>query len=200
MLACMNTTSEPELAAPGAGLPKLELLIGRLLFAVRWRTGNRAVFGAKFSKERQAIRKLVSGVDSESAARRVLIRRLRGMEDSSRYWSAWMTLEHLRIVNLAIAGTIKALARGDTPERAASTAAVKPSPAVDGGVVAEYESACDHLLKTAANVEDLKTKFRYAHPWFGPLNAFQWFAMAGGHMAIHRGQLQCICTAVRINR
>jgi hypothetical protein len=31
----------------------------------------------------------------------VLIARPRGLEDSSRYWSVWMTLDHLRIVHLA---------------------------------------------------------------------------------------------------
>jgi len=99
-------------------------------------------------------------------------------------------------VKLAITETIEKLGRGEQPQGTASTATVKPSPAVDANVVVRYESACDLLLKTAASVGNLKTKVRYAHPWFGPLNAFQWYAMAGGHMAIHRAQLERICDAL----
>ena len=42
--------------------------------------------------------------------RRVLIRRPPGLEDSSRYWSAFMTLEHLRIVHREMVRIIDALA------------------------------------------------------------------------------------------
>jgi len=193
----MDSSSAPNLAPPGAGLPKFELLIGRLVFALRWRTGNREGFEARFSRERQTIRQLIVGLNPDLAARRVLIPRLPGMEDSSRHWSAWMTLDHLRIVNLAITDTIEKLGRGERPQGTASTATVKPSPDADANVLVRYESACDLLLKTAASVGNLKTKVRYAHPWFGPLNAFQWYAMAGGHMAIHRAQLERICDALR---
>jgi hypothetical protein len=188
----MNETTEPKLAPPGAGLPKPELFIGRLLFAIRCRTGNRATFDADFSREREAIRKLTVPLDEASAARRVLIERVRGLEDSSRHWSVWMTLEHLRIVNRGITGAIIKLSRGSAPEGVASTAAVKPSAGVTGEVVAAYESSCDDLLATVAAVDDLKTKVRYDHPWFGPLDASQWHAMAGSHMRIHRVQIERI--------
>lgn len=195
MVAEMNSESEPQLAPPGAGLPKIELLLGRFFFALRCKTGHRKAFNARFSREREAIAKLVAGLAPENAALRILIPRLAGLEDSSRYWSVWMTLDHLRIVNLAIASTIEKLDRGETPAAKASTAAVKPSSSVDAGVVAQYESACDVLLSAVAGVGNLKTELRYAHPWFGPLDAFQWHAMAGGHMGIHRAQLERICAS-----
>ncbi len=188
----MNENVEPNLAAPGAGLPKIELFIGRWLFARRLRRGTRESFAADFQAEREAVGALVRSCNAESAARRVLIKRPRGMEDSSRNWSVWMSLDHLRIVNGGITRTIGALVKGVVPPGKASTAAVKPSTDVTAAVVTEYETSCDALLAQAAAAPNLKNTVRFAHPWFGPLDAFGWLAMAGSHMAIHRGQIERI--------
>ena len=188
----MTTQTEPKLAAPGAGLPKVELFVARLLFAWQQRTGNRRSFDARFRKERERIRALVGACDAESGARRVLIRRPPGLEDSSRYWSVWMTLDHLRIVNGEIVRVIGALTKGQLPAGQASTAAVKPSPEVTAAVVAAYEESCDALLAVVAAAVELKTAVRFAHPWFGPLDAAGWHALAAGHMGIHRVQIERI--------
>lgn len=188
---------EPKLALPGAGLPKMELLVARLQFVWRRARGDRKSFDAAFQGERELVRGLVGGLDPKSAARRVLIERVRGMEDSSRYWSVWMTLDHLRIIHLGIARTIGKLARGVVPPGKASTAAVKPSPEVTAAVVAEYEKSCDNLVKTVAGVKDLKTPARYAHPWFGPLDGVGWHAMAAGHLKIHRVQIERIVEGLK---
>ena len=193
----MQTETEPNLAPPGAGLPRLELLIGRLQFAWRRRNGNRDIFNADFQREREAIRQLTASCDPESASRRVLIPRPRGMEDSSRYWSVWMTLDHLRIVNGGISRIIGELAKGIVPPGASSTAAVKPSPNASVSVAPEYETSCDELLKTVAASADLKTAVKYRHPWFGPLDAAAWHALAASHMGIHRVQLERIVAAIR---
>ena len=37
----------------------------------------------------------------------------------------------------------------------------------------------DNLLATIAAIPNLKTTARFAHPWFGPLDASGWHAMAG---------------------
>lgn len=188
----MDTTLEPQLAPPGAGLPAVELMVGRLLFRWRRLTGNRERFNARFQRERQAVRAMLRNCDAETGARRVLIQRVRGLEDSSRYWSVWMTLDHLRIVHSGITRTIGALAKGVIPPGKASTAAVKPNPDVTAAVLDEYEKSCDALLAAVAAVPDLNTKVRYEHPWFGPLNASEWHTMAGGHLGIHRRQLERI--------
>ncbi len=122
----------------------------------------------------------------------MLIRRPPGLEDSSRYWSVWMALDHLRIVHHEFIRVIGALANGRVPAGEASTAAVKPSPAADASVVAAYEASCDALLTTVAAVPDLHTSVRFAHPWFGPMTAAGWYALVGGHMSIHRVQIERI--------
>lgn len=192
----MNDEMEPKLAAPGAGLPKAELAVAQVLFGWRQRRGNRESFARKFESERERIRTLVKGCATERAGRRVLIERLRGLEDSSRYWSVWMTLEHLRIVNTGIARTITQLSRGTAPTGKASTAAVKPGADVGPEVVEAYEKSCDAVLKAAVEAGDLKTAARYEHPWFGPLDAHGWFALAGGHLEIHRTQIERILEAI----
>jgi hypothetical protein len=186
----MNTDTEPKLAPPGAGLPTPELYIARLLFAWQRWTGNRDSFNARFQQEHEIIRKLVRSCDGESGGRRVLIKRLPGLEDSSRYWSVWMTLDHLRIMHGGMARTIKALTNGVKPPGMASTARVKPSPQATADVVAEYEKSCDDLLATVAAAGNLKTTVRYMHPWFGPLDAAGWHALVGTHMGIHRRQIE----------
>jgi hypothetical protein len=183
---------EPKLGPPGAGLPKVELALAKLLFALRRWTGDREAFNKRFELERRSIEGQIRSCKAESGACRVLIERPRGLEDSSRYWSVWMTLDHLRIVNSQVGKIIKTLARGETPPGEASTARVKPSKMVTASVVAEYESSCDELLKTVAGVENLNTRVRYSHPWFGPMDAFGWHALSAGHMGIHRVQIERI--------
>lgn len=188
----MNSTTEPQLAPPGAGLPGPELFIARLIFGLQSRTGNRASFNARFAQERHTIHRLVDSCDAASAATRVLIARVPGLEDSSRYWSVWMTLDHLRIVNHGIANTIDSLVKEISPNRKASTAAVKPSPAVDATIRDAYEKSCDAVLAAVSAAPNLKTKACFAHPWFGPLDASGWHAMSASHMAIHRKQIERI--------
>ncbi len=191
----MTTSVEPKLAPPGAGLPAPEHLIARILFGLRRSLGSRDSFTAKFVAERTQIAALIARCDATTGARRVLIRRPPGLEDSSRYWSVWMTLDHLRIVHLEMARVISTLANGVAIDGAASTAAVKPDPAADATIVAAYEKSCDRLLAATAAVPDLKTAVRFTHPWFGPLDAHSWYALAGGHMGIHRVQLERILAA-----
>ena len=125
-------------------------------------------------------------------ARRVLIRRPPGLEDSSRYWSVYMTLDHLRIVHLEMVRIIDALAKGAVPDGKASTAAVKPNPDVDASVVGAFDVSCEALLASVVRAGNMKTTARFAHPWFGPLDAAGWHALAGGHLGIHRVQIERI--------
>ena len=193
----MKANSEPQLAPPGAGLPKHELFIGRLLFAFKRRTGSRDSFNAEFNRERACVRQLVQSWDQGLLAQRVLIARAIGMEDSSRNWSVLMTLDHLRIVHESMNRVIGDLANGKMPAGTASTATVKPSPQVTADVIAEYEKSCDVLLATVAAATSLKTQLRFAHPWFGPLDAHGWHALAAGHLGIHRVQLERIVSGLK---
>ena len=198
----MTQISEPLLAPPGAGLPKVELVIARAMFMIQRLSGNRQKQDARFEHQRLKIRQLqeaVAHMGPDAASRRVLIKRLPGLEDSSRYWSVWMTLDHLRIMHGGMNRIIQSLGKGVQMPGAASTAAVKPSPLVTGAVVAEYEQSCDDLLATIRSVDNLRTPVRFTHPWFGPLDAAGWHAMAAMHLSIHRAQIESILAKLKEN-
>lgn len=192
----MTANETPRLAPPGAGLPFPENLIARFLFGLKRATGSPRSFTDHFIAERALIGGRIAGKDDAVLSKRVLIARPRGLEDSSRYWSVWMTLDHLRIVHHAFIGVIESLAAGRVPDGEASTAAVKPDEQVTGEVVAEYEVSCDALLATAGRIRDFKTQAKYPHPWFGPMDAQGWLALSGGHMGIHRVQIERILQGV----
>ena len=192
----MTSPQEPTLAAPGAGLPLPELLIGRMIFGFKRLTSSPEGVTARFQSERAAIRSLVDGVPEALRGKRVLIARPRGLEDSSRYWSVWMTMDHLRITNDAFAMVIQSLVNGVVPPGKVSTASVKPDPQVTAAVDAAYEQSCDKLLQTLAACPDLATPVKYEHPWFGPMNARGWHVLSAGHMGIHREQLRRIAAGL----
>ncbi|TDU81210.1 DinB family protein [Prosthecobacter fusiformis] len=188
----MDFNAEPQLAPPGAGLPFPELMVAKLIFKCRLQLGSRASFSASFQSERRKIQELVKTCEESKGAEPILIPRLTGMEDSSRHWSVWMTLEHLRMVHDSITKVITALTSGVAMEGAASTASVKPRKEVTARVLRHYETSCDGLQKAVDDAPDLNTKLKFTHPWFGPLNAAGWHAMAGQHLGIHRRQIEQI--------
>lgn len=187
----MNQINETEnLAAPGAGLPWLELKIARMKFKSACRIDRAAALDL-LELERSNIRNIIETKDGDFA-KPILIKRLRGMEDSSRFWSVYMVLEHLRMVNGLVALTIRSLGKGSAPDRVASTADVKPNPATTAAVVPEYEKSCDLIVKCAEPVSNLNTETTFKHPWFGPMDAHQWLVLAGFHMGVHRRQIEKI--------
>jgi len=182
----------PKLSAPGAGLPGYELLIGRILFTFRALTNNRRSVDAVFLRERTLVSDLIKVCPRGRHSERVLIPRPRGLEDSSRYWSVLMTLDHLRIVNLACASIIRELSQGRVPAGKASTANVKPSPDVTEAVIVAYEESCDEVLAAVASAKHLDDPARFSHPWFGPMSARRWHLLAAFHLGLHRRQIEAI--------
>ncbi len=183
---------EPRLQPPGAGLPRLELLIARLLVGWQARRATRQSAATLFARERAAILKLVQGGSSEADQQRVLIKRPVGLEDCSRYWSVYMTMDHLRIVNHGTGELIRLLGRGKTPARVTGTADVKPVPGVGRAIIGGFEQACDFFEQSVAAVDDLRATPCWPHPWFGPLNAADWHFFTAFHLGLHRRQIEAI--------
>lgn len=193
-IASMKPTplSLPPLAAPGAGLPLIERFVANLM--IRWKASrtHRDQAAATFESERAAILRLLDGPDASALSQPVLIKRLPGLEDSSRYWSLLMVVDHLRIVNRDISQVIVNLGAGQLPPGEASIAAVKPSPQVKQAVIAEFDQGCQDFASAVASVKDLKTPLKFPHPWFGPMDAAAWHFMTGFHMQLHHRQMQLI--------
>jgi hypothetical protein len=187
----------PKLAAPGAGLPFIELLVARLIFHSGRRRATRESSTENFLREKTAVLEIVRRCDEKQGGERVLIKRLPGLEDSSRYWSVFMTLDHLRIVNDAVAGVINALCSGEIPARATSTAEVKPGTDVDRSIIADFEISCRRLEETVAKTITFPATPRYAHPWFGPMDAAAWHFLSGFHLRLHRKQIEAILPGLK---
>jgi hypothetical protein len=191
----MTTTphsNHPILQPPGKGLPGYELLVARLLVWCRYIRTSREEAAAVFQFEKGEILRLARELDSQVAARPTLIKRLRGLEDSSRFWSVYMTVDHLRIVNTEVATIIQDLVLGVRPQRIATTKGVKPSSLADVTTLSGFEQACNRFEEISNNSKDLRTQMTWNHPWFGELNAQQWHFFAGFHMHLHRRQILAI--------
>ncbi len=184
----------PRLAAPGAGLPFWEKFLARyvlLPMAFRRMTWD----GADILFERQG-RRLLAAVAPMSPARlqrRVLIARIRGIEDSSRHWAPGMVLEHLIIVGTQMMNLVVTLSRGDTPAGKADVASVKPKGVYGAAApVAFEEFLAEYAATLKEKVRDRDSRARFHHPWFGMLDARQWHAIAAIHQRIHRQQMDRI--------
>jgi len=192
----MIKTEEPQLAKPGAGLPFIEWAVANYIMIPRMRKdGTKESAISQFSKESENILNLASGLTPEQRVERKLIKRLQGLEDSSRYWSVAMTMQHLIIVGGGMEHIITDLCKdGKSNRPKAQTAAVKPSPDVDGELIQdEFRKMSERFLSNAHAVNiDAHPKATFDHPWFGAFNAKAWLLLAGQHQRIHRKQIEAI--------
>jgi hypothetical protein len=187
----------PITAAPGAGLPPSELRIARFGFGLARLVLSTAAARRRILAEQAALHAVLARFPAEWRSRRVLIERPRGLEDSSRDWSAYMTFDHLRIVNETISAAIADLLAGRLPATPASTATVKPSPAADASVLPAFDAVCAALHAAGRDAPTLRTRLRFPHPWFGPLDARGWLLLGALHLGLHRRQLELILAGLR---
>ena len=185
---------QPQLAEPGAGLPFFESLF------VRWYVGP---FQSRKADKDQNLRlfrmvcirivKEVEAVPENKRDQRVLVPRMRGIEDSSRFWSVNETLEHLVITGEAMRGIIELLAQGKTSDYRVDIANFKPMGKYTGGEGRQAFIIFSALTSEALGplkIEDAGPT--HLHPWLGPFNALQWTWLLAGHGGLHLAQLQAI--------
>ena len=185
----------PQLAPPGAGLPLLSRLAAQwFLLPAFYRKHSSAQAHQLFLSTGGKLADLAETLDCDHLGVRVLVPPLRGLEDSSRWWSAAMVLEHLMIVDALFISAIVNLSRGTVPAGRVGTAEVKPAGARDAAAVPaafrEFLKEADRRLSD--RVEPLRADVRYHHPWFGPLTAHQWMCIAAIHHGIHLQQLKAV--------
>ena len=184
-----------KLAPPGAGIPLLERLAARHLFLgpyfrkMSWEEANEV-----FLSEGRKILERVDPLSNQQMNEPRLIDRMKGLEDSSRFWSVSMTLEHLMIVGTRMGQLVVALSQGRVPPGKVDTADVKPH---ENRPKAEIISGFEKFLRdyeenAMKRVVDRSSRARFRHPWFGPLTAHQWHCMAGIHQGLHRKQVHQI--------
>jgi hypothetical protein len=190
-----SKNAEQNLAPPGAGVPFIEGLM------LRWFVGPLIAAkagweetAAKLEAVNKKIEAEVAGIAPADMTKKVLVPKMQGLEDSSRNWSAAMTLEHMVVVGRGVCAIMRSLAEGKVPPGKASTAAVKPT----GGyapeaAVAAFRLFCNtELPAVRAALKDPESKATFAHPWMGPLTARGWHWMLSAHHGVHLRQLRGI--------
>ncbi|MFO0823994.1 MAG: hypothetical protein U0792_12930 [Gemmataceae bacterium] len=192
----MADSTPPKLQAPGAGLPWIELLVAKyLIFPRACRKLTWASAAQQFQDEGAKVLAMWDATPAEKLGERVLVRRIAGMEDSSRHWSVAMTVEHLTMVGSGIRGVIGQLRRGEVPNATARTADFKPKGTAPHP---EVHAAFVQLLADATASTQAEPPIprgvgpRFPQPWFGPLDAHQWHCLLGFHQGIHRHQIERI--------
>ncbi|MBI2809311.1 MAG: DinB family protein [Candidatus Melainabacteria bacterium] len=187
----MANATIPKLDKPGAGLPFYEWAVANyILVPLRLNTTSIQKALAEVETESAQIDAMVSPLSVTQLNEQRLIPRLIGLEDSSRFWSVAMALEHIVIVNSRALQLVKALSKGISPAGKSSTADVKPGEVDASTIVSKFLSNSKEYVDVAASLNlDAHPNVTYEHPWFGKMNAKQWVLFAAPHMGIHRKQI-----------
>lgn len=189
----MTDTATPKLDKPGAGVPFWQRIfftyyLARVVAAKSDWKANREGFLILSRKLLEEVRDL----DNTALTTRVLVPKQPGLEDSSRYWSAAMVLEHLCITHKPMADMSVALSKGIVPDSDIDTASVKPKGDQDPRqTIDQFRSLVMSLPDSMdSRVGDRNSKVTKYHPWFGPFNALQWQWLLMSHSAIHLRQMR----------
>jgi hypothetical protein len=187
-----TVTTPPQLASPGAGLPVFELAWLRILFRCACGVISLNVGLRWFQFEARKIMALAGRASAAQATVPVLIDRVTGIEDSSRYWSVFMVLDHLRIVDEGITQIVQTLTDNRLFGQEVRIQDVKPSPQSGPETIDRFHKAVDGYRATVARLGTLGRQMRHPHPWFGPMTAHDWHCLAAIHHWVHRRQLERI--------
>jgi hypothetical protein len=195
----ISEADEPKLQPPGAGIPLRHKLFMRWFLPRYERRRDWDTRRRIFRKHGERVLALCRSHPPEVLTRRVLVAPMMGLEDSSRYWSVAMTVEHLVIVGTLQIELIDELSSGRTPQGEAVIAAYKPRGALGLDVLLpRFESLLgdfDSLDPAPPIAGHAETRFR--HPWFGLLTAGRWHAVAALHQGLHRRQCEAIAARAR---
>jgi hypothetical protein len=182
---------QASLAPPGAGLPRFQAFMLRyVLFPTYCRFTSWDTAAAVFEAEGKKLIELARPLPPLLFQKRVLLKPLWGIEDSSRYWSAEMVLEHLIEMGTCIATRVVDLTNGETPPCEVNVADFKPRGGRGPQVLEDYTRFLDDYAKTLLeDVGEKRSKLTHPHPWFGQLTAHRWVCLGTIHQAIHRRQI-----------
>lgn len=192
----MRSSPTPQPEAPGAGIPWLErALIGSgIRAAARFVSKDRLT--KMFRNEAELAIELARGLSEAQGRERVSVERFIGIEASSRHWSVYMTLEHLVIVNTAIAAILPQLYSGRVVGTEVKSEELKPIPEAGPEQIGDLEALVARYVEIVDKLGNLRAGTTLPHPWFGPLSAAQWHALATIHNSTHRRQIERIKQAL----
>jgi hypothetical protein len=146
-----------------------------------------------FEKEGESIVQLANSVSNDRLKERVLVPKLFGLEDNSRYYSIAMVLRHLLIVGNALQERIPSLSQGKKLEKEIKIEEYKPYEVIDDNIIQEYEDFFKGFREALeSKVDNIYLENSHEHPWFGNLKAKEWAVMGAIHQIVHRRQIEAI--------
>lgn len=187
-----NVISPAILQSPGAGLPAFELAWLRIYFRGMCAVTSRNTAMQRFKLEAEKILSLAHSVSATEGTVPVLIDRITGIEDSSRYWSVFMVLDHLKIVNEGMTQIIEDLSHDRPFAQEVRIQDVKPHVHSGPDTVDRFMKSVTNYEATINQLSMLGHRVRHPHPWFGPMAAHDWHCLAGIHHWVHRRQIERI--------
>jgi hypothetical protein len=190
----MSDNPQEHLEKAGIGLPKFQTLFLRYIAfpmlrgTLSWEKGLEI-----FEKEGRKVLTLVQDLDQEMMNTKVLVPKLFGIEDNSRYYSAAMVIWHLTYVGNVINQGIISLSRGEQLDFTVKIENFKPFVEIGADVTEEYRQFLESYGTNLDNrVWDRFIQNYDAHPWFGPLNPHGRLVLSAVHQWVHRRQLENI--------
>jgi hypothetical protein len=189
-------TSPETLHAPGAGLPAFELAYLRIGFRCAFILTSQDAARRTFRREAEKIVSLARSASVSQGAVRVLIDRFLGIEDSSRYWSVFMVLDHLCIVDEDVIRAIEALTEEGHYAQESRIQDVKPNPTAGPDAIDRFVQSVAAYEATVSRLGKLGRDARRPHAWFGPMTARDWHCFAGIRHWVHRRQIERIKKAL----
>ncbi len=192
----MNVQHGSGLAPPGVGIPGFERVLARVGIHLAARFIDKDRLTELFRAEAQRALVLAGGLTEARGRQRVLIPRAFAIEDSSRDWSVYMTLEHLVIVNTAVAAMLPRLYSGLPSSTSLCAEDAKPVPEAGPEQISDLKVAIDRYIDIVEKLGNLRAGTRQPHPWLGRLSAAQWHALATAHVGVHRRQIERIIEAL----
>jgi len=186
--------TQPHLEKPGAGLPFFEALM------VRWyvvpfqsRKNDKSKNLRLFSMAGARILKEASSVPESQRDQKVLVPRMKGVEDSSRFWCVNEVLEHLMITGVGMREVIQSLAADKVTDYVVRIENFKPKDKYKGGdAKPDFKLFLDETVKQLEPLTIEDKGLTHLHPWLGQFNALQWSWLLAGHSGLHLAQLQAI--------
>lgn len=185
-----------EFQPPGHGLPRLENIWLNSIFKTGLLFWSDQHALNLYARESQSTFHLVDDCDYDFASTQTMVPKLLGIEDSSRYWSLFMVLDHLIQVDRTIMRVIDVLVDGVIPRGIIDIADYKPSNEVGSETLEQFSECRREYQQQMQSLLDRKVRLRntvrFSHPWFGPMSAHGWHCLAAVHQRIHGKQARKI--------
>ena len=183
-----------SLGKAGHGLPKIDAIflkhIGFPILKTFISWNNAMKF---FEYEGKEVLNLVKDLPKDKLFKKVLIPKIFGIEDNSRYYSPAMVLWHLLYVGVTLQEGIVSLSKNEKIDFTVKIENFKPFVQIDEDIVEKYENFLNNYRKfIETNIENKYINNCLSHPWFGCLNPHQWLVMSAIHQMVHKRQIKKI--------